>query len=523
MGRNALIFTFILVLSCCFANAEYNTNQLPVLPNIKEQNQHNSLKTLSFFQRVKNFLGFGDQDNDSVVSIIEEDDDYLVVTEDNNDVAKEYSITSDINDDFNLSTTNPDNPDTVSNNIKEVDNNELLSKDKSPNSNNDDTDFSANMARFNDLDEEDILKLPPGFDETENNFDDLKNSFEELKGTSELEDLPTIEQNVTLKKKIDLDETISSKEQVEFYEKISPKDLILLEEKIASNKEVVSKGDIESKEDITFQKKITELKLGDDTDLSGELVMPSDLTKDSKDNIPNYIDIADSNLGSENLLNKYKDELQSKKLGTQKIEKIKPEQISSDNKKMEEFTEVTAADLNESQLNFANNEAQVLMLPNDDVVLGDLTQVAKNNLIDFKSYAKIFWTQYNKIKNESERYVIDKFINDYNENFYKEDDLYDEDDLAIKLGEALQSINNNNINDLIIILNNYPILQLETKEKNTLLHHAVLNGNYYATKLLVLKGINVFATNNNNQTALDIANNIGDKQIIFLLKSAGLK
>ena len=52
------------------------------------------------------------------------------------------------------------------------------------------------------------------------------------------------------------------------------------------------------------------------------------------------------------------------------------------------------------QLQFVNNEAQVLILPNDDVVLGELTESARINDMDLYLYIKKFWENYNRIKRE---------------------------------------------------------------------------------------------------------------------------
>ena len=76
---------------------------------------------------------------------------------------------------------------------------------------------------------------------------------------------------------------------------------------------------------------------------------------------------------------------------------------------------------------------------------------------------------------------------------------------------------------LISLLNSYPIFQLTGQDENNLLHEASYVGNYSAARLLVLKGIDIFAKNGDQQTALTIAEKFNNKHIVFLLKSAGLK
>lgn len=80
----------------------------------------------------------------------------------------------------------------------------------------------------------------------------------------------------------------------------------------------------------------------------------------------------------------------------------------------------SSVELDSTQLQFVNNEAQVLILPNDDVVLGELTESARINDMDLYSYIKKFWENYNRVKREPQREVIERFIEEYDENFNQE-------------------------------------------------------------------------------------------------------
>ena len=93
----------------------------------------------------------------------------------------------------------------------------------------------------------------------------------------------------------------------------------------------------------------------------------------------------------------------------------------------------------------------------------------------------------------------------------------------MSLDAAFKAINNGNINDLISILDSYPILQLTGSGQNTLLHEAAYIGNYPAAKLLILKGIDISAKNAYNQTALNVAKKYSNKDVVALLKSASFK
>jgi len=66
---------------------------------------------------------------------------------------------------------------------------------------------------------------------------------------------------------------------------------------------------------------------------------------------------------------------------------------------------------------FISNESQVLLLPDDDVVLGRLTEEARLTQMDFRTYSKLFWKEYYRLSREKQRQVIEEFIDNYDENF----------------------------------------------------------------------------------------------------------
>ena len=72
------------------------------------------------------------------------------------------------------------------------------------------------------------------------------------------------------------------------------------------------------------------------------------------------------------------------------------------------------------------NEAQVLILPNDDIVLGVLVDEAKLEQMDFRSYIDKFWENYNKLKREPRRLEIERFVENYDELFDTNNNLYEE-------------------------------------------------------------------------------------------------
>ena len=174
------------------------------------------------------------------------------------------------------------------------------------------------------------------------------------------------------------------------------------------------------------------------------------------------------------------------------------------------------------QVKFANDESQVLLLPNDEVVLGEVTKESQLTLMDLRSYIKIFWDNYNNIKDEPARRLIDDFVDNYDSNFNTQP-LYSKRELNNILIEAFKSIDRNSIYDLMNILDAYPILQLVDHQGNTLLHKSVYKNNYSAAKFLIMKGIDISMQNNQNLTALDISITQKKSNIETLLRTAGAK
>jgi ankyrin repeat protein len=175
-----------------------------------------------------------------------------------------------------------------------------------------------------------------------------------------------------------------------------------------------------------------------------------------------------------------------------------------------------------AQLKFINDESKVLLLPNDEVVLGEVTRETQLNLMDLSSYIKIFWDNYYNLKDEPVRQAIDNFVNNYDSNFNKKS-TYNPKQIESVIAEAFKAIDRNSIYDLMNLLDNYPILQFSDHQGNTLLHKSVYKNNYSAAKFLIMKGIDISIQNNQNLTALDIAISQKKANIENLLRAAGAK
>ena len=224
--------------------------------------------------------------------------------------------------------------------------------------------------------------------------------------------------------------------------------------------------------------------------------------------------VAQSSQNSEALnVKTYRQHLQDWLNKTQKLPEISKEDLNP----------VPATEeANPDQTKFVNDEAQVLILPNDEVVLGEVTKESQLDLMDLNSYLKIFWNNYNSIKNEPARQAINNFIENYDANFNKPGASVKSENMDA-LSEAFKAVDKNNIYDLINLLDGYPIIQLVDCDGNTLLHKAVYKNNYSAVKFLIMKGIDLSIKNNQGVTALEIAVLQNRPEIETLLRSAGAK
>ena len=133
--------------------------------------------------------------------------------------------------------------------------------------------------------------------------------------------------------------------------------------------------------------------------------------------VPNYAKTQEDSTKPESIIEKFKRNFTSKKSQPIELPKITEEDYETNEKGeiKKEFTEIDSI-----QMEFINNETQVLILPDDDVVLGELTEKAKINQMDLYSYIKLFWENYHKLKREPQRKVIESFIEEYDENFNQE-------------------------------------------------------------------------------------------------------
>jgi|GEM_PF-5888777 len=168
---------------------------------------------------------------------------------------------------------------------------------------------------------------------------------------------------------------------------------------------------------------------------------------------------------------------------------------------------------------FVIDEAKVLLLPNDDVVQGELTDSASYEQMDFLSYSKLFESQLNLANNYSKREVIDNFLKNYDANFNKVTILTDVEAAS----QAFNALSKNNLFVLRALLDNNSLLQAKNERGDTLLHTAVELDNYFLAEFLIIRGVNLLAYNDRQETPYMISQEFGNDNISKLLESANAR
>lgn len=120
----------------------------------------------------------------------------------------------------------------------------------------------------------------------------------------------------------------------------------------------------------------------------------------------------DASAGSDSLVSKYTKQVQNSK-SIKELPKITSDEIEKSDKSNSASDEKID---DGKQLKFIEDEAKVLSIPNDDVVLGELTNEAKLEQVDFREYAIKFWEFYNTLAREPKRKEIDNFIQKFDDN-----------------------------------------------------------------------------------------------------------
>jgi len=166
------------------------------------------------------------------------------------------------------------------------------------------------------------------------------------------------------------------------------------------------------------------------------------------------------------------------------------------------------------QTRFVNDEAKVLLLPNDEIVLGQLLENIKIEQMDAHSYMNLFQKFEEQEVQLDKRMVVDSFLENYDHNFHVDNKVH----LSEPFYDSLDAIKKDSLFRLRALIDKYPILQKKGENNETLLHHAVMFDNYYLVKFLIMRGIDLQSINSDGETALMISENMQDVNIERLLR-----
>jgi hypothetical protein len=169
-------------------------------------------------------------------------------------------------------------------------------------------------------------------------------------------------------------------------------------------------------------------------------------------------------------------------------------------------------------LKFISDEAKVLMLPNDDVVLGKMTVDAKIEQMDFNNYVGLYRKIVSSLDSLDKLQEINKFLATYDKKYNKVDPLE-----GRAKDEAFYLVSKGDVFTLKNLIDHYPILQAKNDQGNTMLQFAVESENYRLVKYLLIRGININAINSSDETAYIIADHLQNEQIKNILIKAGVK
>ncbi|AFC71529.1 ankyrin repeat domain-containing protein [Rickettsia australis] len=178
--------------------------------------------------------------------------------------------------------------------------------------------------------------------------------------------------------------------------------------------------------------------------------------------------------------------------------------VSSPNVTIQEQDNKVNNETSESTTKFVKNETQMLLLPDDDIVLGKLTEQATLEQMDMYAYIELFQKKEEWIASAKRRKVVESFIK-YDSDINKKKDIYANLSYCKAVDNAFRAVDSNNLFGLRALLDVYPILQEKSRSGETLLTAAIYNNNYYLAKFLVIRGVKSSTINDECQYPLDIA------------------
>lgn len=193
--------------------------------------------------------------------------------------------------------------------------------------------------------------------------------------------------------------------------------------------------------------------------------------------------------------------------------------VSTPNVTIQKQDNKVNSETSESITKFVKDETQMLLLPDDDIVLGKLTEQATLEQMDMYAYIELFQKQEEWIASAERRKVVESVIK-YDNDINKKKDIYANLSYCKAVDNAFRAVDRNNLFGLRALLDVYPILQEKSRSGETLLTAAIYNDNYYLAKFLVIRGIKISTLNDECQYPLDIALAQGNANIACMLIKA---
>ncbi|NRB11335.1 MAG: ankyrin repeat domain-containing protein [Rickettsiaceae bacterium] len=566
MKKGILTLLIITLFSCCYSYAD-NLPSLPLESNIVHDSPEDKGEK-SLWQKIKGFLGFGEEEKakeaieKEEVTTSKQESDQANITEENNSALEDKNITTSENNDNFIDLGNKELPSAKEQQIEsdesvntDEDIKELFTdQDIVPKEVTLDTKGKANKQITKNTEESiDIENKTTEFTQTDQpskkpsseqqlpveTTDNKKDSSKEEKSFIDFGDskLPVhqdsnnqpieIDDNIKelfTAKDIDPDadadglskkttEQATKKDDKITKEEVSPEiNLSPITPKQDDKKEMAQEADPQIPSDPKVaEKEIAGKKEEKDEAILPEKTMPQEASVEDKPKIDKFKQQLEKNIASSR-----EDLPKISEKEEKKVEQLPKKYVT--NIQGHEHTT-----LEKKQHKFVNNEAKVLVLPNDDVVLGKLTEKAAIEQMDIRTYVQLFRKNYSTVRAAREIAIVDEFINNYDENFNPEKFSQTIQDKYYGLDQAFKAIKRNDLPTLINMLDNYNILQLKDDNNNNLLHMAAYTGNYSAAKLLLMKGINLNAKNNKHQSPLFIARKKRNPMLRQLLEKAGAR
>ena len=186
-------------------------------------------------------------------------------------------------------------------------------------------------------------------------------------------------------------------------------------------------------------------------------------------------------------------------------------------KNMHNEKKVTPHELSPEEALFVSDEAKILLLPDDDIILGKLSEQARIEQMDMHPYLKLFQESLDKARRADQETAIDNFIINYDLDSINNSK---KDANEQQIDEAFEAIRKDNLFSLRALLDNYHLSQVIDQNGDTLLHASAWMDNYSLTKFLIMRGFNLTVFDFDQNTPLTLAEKEQNTDIVNLLRKA---